>query len=108
MLRTVIRGEEGKEYQYIKEENGWQLGIIDGSVYKENTNELQLCITNLINSPFDLSKDYMVRANLIILGEQENILVITMHHIASDGWSIAILEEELTKFYYSYTKKLPR
>ncbi len=106
VLRTVIRGEEGKEYQYIKEKNVWQLGIVDGSVYKENTEGLQLCITNLINSPFDLSKDDMMRASLIILGEQENILVITMHHIASDGWSIAILLKELTEFYSAYIKKV--
>ncbi|MGI8581612.1 MAG: condensation domain-containing protein, partial [Chitinophagaceae bacterium] len=106
VLRTVIRGEEGKEYQFIKEKDVWQLGIIDGSVYKENTEGLQLCITNLINSPFDLSNDDMMRGNLIILDEQENILVITMHHIASDGWSIAILFKELTEFYSVYIKKV--
>ena len=49
--------------------------------------------------PFDLARDLMLRATLIKLSEQEHILLLVMHHIASDGWSMGILMRELSHFY---------
>ena len=59
-------------------------------------------LRQIINKPFDLSKDYMIRADLIKLSEEENVLVVTMHHIASDGWSVSILINEVMEFYGSH------
>lgn len=49
--------------------------------------------------PFDLSRDLLIRGRLLELSEQNYLLVVTMHHIASDGWSIGILAAELSKLY---------
>ncbi|MGF1874567.1 amino acid adenylation domain-containing protein [Photobacterium frigidiphilum] len=49
--------------------------------------------------PFDLELDYMLRAKLLILGEEKYQLLLTMHHIASDGWSWGIFLDELSKDY---------
>ena len=51
--------------------------------------------------PFDLSADLPIRAKLLRLGADEHILLITMHHIASDGWSMSLLFKELTAVYNS-------
>ncbi|MEZ4692105.1 MAG: amino acid adenylation domain-containing protein [Ignavibacteria bacterium] len=75
---------------------------IDGSVYKDNGDGLQNYINDSINSPFDLSEDHMMRATLIRINDNEHILVITLHHIASDGWSISIIVKELVEFYKAY------
>ncbi|MEY2612624.1 MAG: hypothetical protein RL069_1436, partial [Planctomycetota bacterium] len=50
---------------------------------------------------FDLTCDLMLRAQLIKLDEQEHILNVTMHHIASDGWSIDVMTRELSALYQS-------
>ncbi|MBK8551798.1 MAG: hypothetical protein IPL53_12330 [Ignavibacteria bacterium] len=64
-------------------------------------------IQQLINIPFDLSKDYMLRAELINLQEDESILVVTMHHIASDAWSMPIIVKDVTELYRSYEEGNP-
>ncbi|MCB0728896.1 MAG: non-ribosomal peptide synthetase, partial [Ignavibacteriae bacterium] len=102
VLRTVIRENEGLGFQYIKEKDSWKLEQIDGSVYKDNGDGLQNYINDSINSPFDLSEDHMMRATLIRINDNEHILVITLHHIASDGWSISIIVKELVEFYKAY------
>src|SRR5205085_11741013 len=45
--------------------------------------------------PFNLAQDLMVRALLIQLGPQEHILAVTVHHIATDAWSMGIFFREL-------------
>ena len=55
--------------------------------------------------PFDLSKDYMLRASLISIGDQDHVLVLTMHHIASDGWSVSIIIKEIAELYESEYRK---
>ncbi|MBK8549763.1 MAG: amino acid adenylation domain-containing protein [Ignavibacteria bacterium] len=102
VLRTVILQEEGKAYQCIKDEYEWNLGIADGSVYKEDKEELKKYIQSLINAAFNLSEDHMIRADLINLSEEENVLVVTMHHIASDGWSFSVLVKEVMEFYRAF------
>ncbi|WP_103349446.1 non-ribosomal peptide synthetase [Amycolatopsis sp. CA-128772] len=49
--------------------------------------------------PFDLAHDVPVRALLVRVGEQEHVLSVVVHHIAADGWSVAILADELGAAY---------
>ncbi|HEY0174505.1 MAG TPA: amino acid adenylation domain-containing protein, partial [Pyrinomonadaceae bacterium] len=48
---------------------------------------------------FDLATGPVVRARLLRLAEEEHVLVITMHHIVADGWSVGVLARELSAFY---------
>lgn len=102
VLRSVIKEKDGKGYQLIKEKDGWNLQIVDGRQYKDNVEALQNFIQQLINVPFDLSEDYMMRCHLINVNEHDNILVVTMHHIASDGWSLSVIVKELVELYQAY------
>ena len=52
--------------------------------------------------PFNLSSDYMLRASLLRVSEEEHVLVVVMHHIASDAWSIPIIVREVVELYSSY------
>lgn len=99
VLRTVIHAEHGYACQVVKEKNGWNLSVVDGAAYRQDAVGLQLYIQQLINSPFDLRSDDMLRAVLIRLDKQDHILVITLHHIASDGWSAALMVGELAEIY---------
>ncbi|HSU51164.1 MAG TPA: condensation domain-containing protein, partial [Segetibacter sp.] len=104
VLRTVFGEQEGNLYQSVKEKNGWHLNVVDGSIQKENIAGLRNYIHNSINRPFDLSKDYMLRAELIRLAEDEHVLVVVMHHIASDAWSMPIIIKELAELYSSFVE----
>ncbi|HSK76316.1 MAG TPA: amino acid adenylation domain-containing protein, partial [Thermoanaerobaculia bacterium] len=49
--------------------------------------------------PFDLERDLMVRGTLLRLGEREHVALLTLHHLASDGWSVDVLIRELAALY---------
>lgn len=49
--------------------------------------------------PFDLTRDVLLRAVLVRFGPQESVLLLTMHHIIFDGWSMGIFNQELTAIY---------
>ncbi len=102
VLRTIFLEQDGDRFQFVKEKTDWKLPLIDGSMYENDPAGLQLLIKNLIVAPFDLSKDNTLRAHLVMLSEQEHVLVVTLHHIASDGWSVSILVNEVTEFYAAY------
>ena len=101
VLRTVILDGD-QAYQSVMDIGNWHLETIEGLTYTNHKEDLQKHIQNLIRKPFDLSKDFMFRAHLISLIDQEYVLLITMHHIASDGWSTSILIRELVEFYNAY------
>ncbi|MEM7347831.1 MAG: condensation domain-containing protein, partial [Chloroflexota bacterium] len=52
--------------------------------------------------PFNLADDLMLRVTLLRLGAKQFVLFVTMHHIASDGWSMAVLLQEVTTLYQVY------
>lgn len=105
VLRTVI-GDNGigGPYQKIMPVNGIALSVIDGAKETHSPQALQTRIQQIVGQPFDLSADYMIRATLISLHQKEHILVVTTHHIASDGWSVSIIINELVEFYNAHTQ----
>ena len=99
ILRTVIKHENGKPYQHVLEKGAWQIKLIDGTQYQPDSDALKSDIDQLIATPFDLSCDHMLRATLITLGKNDYLLVLVVHHIATDGWSWPIIIKELGEFY---------
>ena len=106
VLRTVIRENTGQASQHVMEAGLWQLATSEGIKYKAYREQLQDHIQDLINAPFDLTKDHMLRAELITINEQEHVLVVVMHHIASDGWSASLLVKEVVALYKSFVEGL--
>ena len=49
--------------------------------------------------PFDLERGPIWRATLLRLGEEDHVLMVTIHHIASDGWSMGLLVSEFNELY---------
>ncbi|MHA4812540.1 amino acid adenylation domain-containing protein, partial [Flavitalea flava] len=107
ILRTVIAQEEGKAYQYALESKSWSLAVVSDPVYEEEPAALSGYVDMLIRKPFDLSADHKIRVHLIKLQTEEHLLVIVVHHIASDGWSGRIMIKEFVEFYASYTEGRP-
>ncbi|MBA2613383.1 MAG: AMP-binding protein, partial [Bacteroidetes bacterium] len=107
ILRTVFCEDQGHGYQVIKEKGNWMLSEVDGSAFKENYAALQQYLDVLIKQPFDLSKDYMLRAHLIRIDDNDHVLAVIIHHIASDGWSISVLVKEVVELYNSFNENRP-
>lgn len=57
--------------------------------------------------PFDLERDLPFRAGLIRLSETEHVLLLTLHHIIADGWSVGLLRNELAQLYTSFEANQP-
>ena len=57
--------------------------------------------------PFDLSRGPLIRAILLRLAANEHILLVTMHHIVTDGWSVGVFHEELTALYEAFSAGKP-
>ncbi|NOK32233.1 amino acid adenylation domain-containing protein [Corallococcus exercitus] len=57
--------------------------------------------------PFDLTRAPLMRATLLRLSEQRHVLLVTLHHIVSDGWSNRVLVEELGALYAAFSRGQP-
>ncbi|SEV87447.1 amino acid adenylation domain-containing protein, partial [Chitinophaga sp. YR573] len=101
-LRTVFKVEDGVPYQEILSAGGWRLNIVDNI-----PDDLHTAITAEIDRPFDLSADHMLRARLFRLQEDEHLLVLVRHHIASDGWSESLIVQEFCEIYQNREVALP-
>src|SRR6185295_9813413 len=58
-------------------------------------------------NPFDLAAGPLFRATLLVTGAAEQRLLMTMHHIAGDGWSVSVLLGELSPLYRAFAAGLP-
>ncbi|MBB6503034.1 condensation domain-containing protein, partial [Pedobacter cryoconitis] len=102
ILRTVIRQDgSGAPFQFILEKGNWSLNQITD--YHGGEAGLPKLISSLCSAAIDLRTDHMLRAHLIRVSEGEHALVIILHHIAADGWSLSVLIGELVALYKKYT-----
>ena len=65
----------------------------------ERQTRVQQVATEEVQLPFDLSRGPLVRVSLLRLGAEEHVVLVTMHHIISDGWSLAVFFKELSEIY---------
>ncbi|ACU62619.1 non-ribosomal peptide synthetase [Chitinophaga pinensis] len=101
VLRTVIREEEGVGYQELLPTTGWNLRYEEESTLLTGNGDLSSFIASQIEHPFNLSSDYMLRVTLVHQSPTSHVLIILLHHIAFDGWSIGLLVGELVELYRS-------
>ncbi|MFN6486361.1 MULTISPECIES: non-ribosomal peptide synthetase [unclassified Nostoc] len=60
-----------------------------------------------VTQPFDLAKEALIRATLVVLNETEHVLLVCMHHVVSDGWSMGVFVQELAALYDAYAQGQP-
>jgi hypothetical protein len=95
-LRTGFAAEAGEPVQVIAPAGSWRLECEDlgglGAVEREA--EVQRRVQAEATRPFDLAGP-LFRAHLLRTGPEEHVLLLCMHHIVSDGWSMEVLTREL-------------
>ncbi|HJP93407.1 MAG TPA: amino acid adenylation domain-containing protein [Pyrinomonadaceae bacterium] len=95
ILRTVFRSNNGKPFALID-----RACKIDLAIKINSEAEMRPQVTDEARRPFDLAKGLLMRATLFRLAEDDHILMVTMHHIISDGWSMNIFLDELVSHYH--------
>src|SRR5437899_12917002 len=76
-----------------------ELPVIELSGVQERERETLRLAIEEASIPFDLGRGPLLRGKLLRLGEEEHVLLLTVHHIVSDGWSVGVLVRELGVLY---------
>jgi len=96
-LRISFGQRDGKLIQQVHQNQEVCFEEVDASNW--NWDELTRKVVEAYERPFDLERDPMLRVSLFTRSEQDHILLITVHHIACDGWSIWLLMDDLRVLY---------
>jgi amino acid adenylation domain-containing protein len=100
-LRTTFHEVGGKPVQQIQPALSFALTEIDLRSLPPAVREQQLALQTRaqFEQPFDLERGPLLRAALFALADEQHLLLITLHHIITDGWSNGILVDELGRLY---------
>ena len=102
-LRTTFHLVDGEPAQRIGPQHvGFPLHGHDLSGRLDAEQQLQRVMNEAIDVPFDLMTGPLVRGQLIRVKHDEHVLLIMMHHIVMDGWSLSLLLQELAALYGAY------
>ncbi|PPS41252.1 non-ribosomal peptide synthetase [Chroococcidiopsis sp. TS-821] len=105
-LRTTIQTVGGELTQVILPLDKWELPVHDLRLEREGDREQRL-VTKQACTPFNLETDLLLRATLLQLADAEYVLLLTMHHIAVDAWSLGIFFRELSALYKAFSRNQP-
>ncbi len=111
VLRTTFAMIDGQPMQIIVDQQQLSLSLLDLSqIHQEvQEKEAQKIEQGFIQAPFDLRSGPLIRAMLVKLAQQKYRLLLVMHHIVSDGWSLEIFRKELSTLYTAFaTEQLPQ
>jgi amino acid adenylation domain-containing protein len=103
-LRTTYPANSKDGQVVIHQAPAWKLPVVDlrdrNAAVRER--EAFKLVNQAAKEPFDLAKGPLLRTTLLRLDELDHILMVTLHHIVTDGWSIGVLSDELTRFYDAF------
>jgi hypothetical protein len=108
-LRTTFKISAGQPVQVINEPQRLRLEVTDLSRLPEAEREREAARESHeeAQQPFDLVHGPLLRVRLLKLDEEEHLLLLTMHHIVSDGWSMEVFVRELTTLYNAFSENRP-
>ncbi len=108
-LRTRFVPRDGEPVQEILPASPFSLKRCDLSAIDPRHEEIELHkrMMDERHQPFDLSSGPLIRAILFSMGGDRHVLLILLHHIISDGWSVGVLVDELAALYRACDSDLP-
>jgi amino acid adenylation domain-containing protein len=106
-LRTTFAVQNGQQVQMIAPLLHLDIPVVDLQHFANPEKEARLQANEEARNPFDLATGPLIRARLLRLAPQDHVLLLTLHHIIADGWSLGILFRELTTLYVAFTRGDP-
>ena len=109
VLRTHFEVVGGVARQVISDEVEFAVTVIDLEDWEEGEREkeIQRLAQQEAEQAFDLMRGPLLRARLIGVGKQDHVLLLTMHHIVSDGWSMGVMVKEVAALYEAFCQGQP-
>ena len=108
-LRTTFNAVEGRPAQVIISSFNFTLPIVNLRKLSQAEREAEAMrlVAEETRQPFDLTKWPLLRVNLLHLDETEYLLLLTVHHIVADGWSMGVLVREVAALYEAFGSGKP-
>ena len=104
-LRTTFRFADGQLMQVIASRMAVKLPVADfPDTADGQTRSLDAELVQEAERPFDLAEGPLVRARLLRLGADEHVLLLTLHHIVADDWSMGVFVEEMAALYRAFAR----
>jgi len=108
-LRATFATVEGQPVQVVKRAASPVLAYVDlsGLSAEEFEVQAQRLAIQEARRPFDLARGPLLRVTLLGRNSREHILLLTMHHIISDAWSMGLLADEVARLYQAFSTGVP-
>jgi len=108
-LRTTFATVDGQPVQVVGQKFNFGLQVLDLQQLAETEREekVKQLAAEEASKPFDLAKGPLLRASLLQLDAEEYVLLLTLHHIIFDGWSIGVFLQELAALYEAFLMAKP-
>ncbi|WP_315729290.1 non-ribosomal peptide synthetase [Bradyrhizobium sp. SZCCHNS2021] len=105
ILRTRFDAVNGQGAQIIENRSAFRCELIDLSAHGDQSSneDVQRLIRNHANVRFDLRAGPLIRTTIVRLSDEEHLLLVNLHHIVADGWSVGVLLRELGHLYAGST-----
>ncbi|MFJ4145435.1 amino acid adenylation domain-containing protein, partial [Pseudomonas sp. NPDC089734] len=99
-LRTTFRQDGEQAVQVVHPASVFTLPV----EHVPAGQTLEACVQQEVQRAFNLEQGPLLRVKLLNLAENEHVLILTQHHIVSDGWSMPIMVDELVRLYEGYSQ----
>ncbi|MBD2166658.1 condensation protein [Calothrix membranacea FACHB-236] len=108
-LRTTFTIVDGQPLQVISPASVFTIQLVNLQELPLDKREAEVIhlAHQETQKSFDLTKDCLLRVTLLQLSETEHILLLSIHHIAADAWSIGVLIREITTLYENFSRGYP-
>ena len=109
ILRSTFQSIDGQPVTLVHPAGSNHLKTIDLHYLPENKREEEalFLVEKEAQQPFDLRQGPLIRFNLYCLGVEDFIIQVVVHHIVFDGWSIGILQREISELYWRFSNNKP-
>ncbi|MEG4215637.1 amino acid adenylation domain-containing protein [Microcoleus sp. Pol14C6] len=104
-LRTTFATVDGQPVQVVRQQFNFGLQVLDLQKLPEIQREVEVkrLAAAEASKPFDITKGPLLRSSLLQLDAEEYVLLLTLHHIIFDGWSIGVFLQELAALYEAFS-----
>ena len=108
-LRTTFRVESGSLVQIIAPPASLKLPVVDLSGLSKASREAEATKLAVQDAqrPFDLSTEPLMRATILRLSEEDHFILLAMHHIITDAWSMSLFIREVAALYEPFARRVP-
>nr|WP_283093963.1 non-ribosomal peptide synthetase [Pseudomonas sp. MWU12-2345] len=105
-LRTTFGQLDGQGVQRVQPAGVFALALdeFNPGLGEDPERWIKARVAQEVEAPFDLQHGPLLRARLLSLGQTRHVLVVTLHHIVSDGWSMPIMVDELIEYYAAFSQ----